>query len=98
VLTEREQLRDEILAGVSELLSQHESRSPELVDPPTLARILGVSPAHVYRHQRELGAIKVGAAVRFDVQDALERVRVGEKSAPAATRRAQHVEELLPIR
>jgi hypothetical protein len=72
-----------------------------------LARILDVSPDAVYRHADQLGAIRVGSAVRFDVADAIERARTPATPpapAPAVTARTRRrartagATELLPIR
>lgn len=55
----------------------------DLVDAKTLAKTLGVSRDHVYRHADELGAIRTGGALRFDLSRATRR---------SASKRSQDVE------
>jgi hypothetical protein len=82
---------------------------PELVDAATLARALGVSREFVYRHQRELGARRIGtgpkAPIRFELAGAL-RAHGGDaepaEAAPSTNRpirrRADLRVPLLPVR
>ena len=82
-----------IAQAVAELL-QPAPESARLVDARTLAKRLGTSPAFVYRHQRELGARRIGGGrkprLRFDVAEALQaRERINEPRpvrAPARRR------------
>jgi hypothetical protein len=83
-------LVDAIAERVAELLRPESSRpSVKLVDAQTVARALGVSDKSVYRHAAELGAVRVGRRLRFDLERALASWPVGkddrsysEKSQP----------------
>jgi hypothetical protein len=103
VLTEREQIVREVLDGLAALLDEREPRLPELVDAPTLAQALHVEVHSVYRHARELGAVKIGSALRFDPTVAIARATLKpDEPAPAAPRRIRRTAgddpPLLPIR
>jgi hypothetical protein len=73
---------------VSELLNQRPT-SARLVDPATLARILGVERDWIYAHATQLGAIRLGGPtgrLRFDPNHALQALRPSPKrvaSGPA---------------
>jgi hypothetical protein len=63
-------------AIVLEALDQRAGEAPnldEFVDAKTLADLLGVSRDHVYRHADELGAIRTGGALRFNLETATRR-------------------------
>jgi hypothetical protein len=69
---------------VAELLG--EDNAADLVDAGELARLMGVSRDHVYRHADELGAVRLGtgkrARLRFDPMTARS---AGEGSVAAPT-------------
>ena len=70
---------------VLEALEQRAGAAPNLealVDAKTLADMLGVSRDHVYRHADELGAIRTGGALRFDLE-AVTRRSASERSQDA---------------
>jgi len=78
-----------------------------LVDAATLADHLGISRDTVYRHADELGVIRIGGRLRFDLERA--STPAGESAAqtgttapvPTAmtpTRAPRSVAPLLPIR
>lgn len=74
-----------------------------LVDAQTLAGRLSVSVDWVRRHQAELGAIRLGASVRFDADAVVERLRSTASVAalapkPRTRRRRTPAVELLPIK
>ena len=46
-----------------------------MIDVPTVAKWLQVSPQWVYRHWRKLGGIKIGANIRFFEKDIVERIK-----------------------
>jgi hypothetical protein len=103
MLTEREQIVREVLEGVADLIDDRARRLPELVDAPTLARVLCVEVHSVYRHARELGGVKIGSALRFDPSVAIERAMLKpDEPAPAPPRRIRRTPDddlpLLPIR
>lgn len=79
-LTPRELLLvDAIAERVTELLRPSETQEPgELVDARTVARALGVSDKSVYRHAAELGAVRIGRRLRFDLARALASWPAGE--------------------
>ena len=92
---------------IADRLTDRPPAPPRIVGVRELARILDVSPDAVYRHAGELGAIRVGSAVRFDVADALERARTAATppppAPPAVTTRRRRTRTagavpLLPIR
>ncbi|PKN42166.1 MAG: hypothetical protein CVU60_08075 [Deltaproteobacteria bacterium HGW-Deltaproteobacteria-18] len=49
----------------------------KLVDVPTVAEWLQVSPQWVYRHWRKLGGKKAGAHIRFIEKEIVERFKEG---------------------
>ncbi len=74
---------------VAELLGG--DNAADLVDAGELARLMGVSRDHVYRHADELGAVRLGtgkrARLRFDpmtARSAGEGSVAGEVPAPSA--------------
>lgn len=76
---------------VAELL--HEARPPdELIDAAEVARRLGVSRDHVYRHAAELGAIPLGsgdkARLRFDPEKVV--AAMGNAKPAVAPKRRPH--------
>ncbi len=80
-LTPREMLLvDAIAERVAERLRPAEAspRPAELVDARTVAQALGVSDKSVYRHAAELGAVRVGRRLRFDIARALASWPAGE--------------------
>lgn len=64
---------DRIAERVAEHLRPSEVSGPPagLVDAPTVAQALGVSVKSIYRHAAELGAVRVGRRLRFDLARAL---------------------------
>lgn len=79
--------------------------TPRYVSAPELAAILGVAVKTVYRHKRELGAIQVGRAVRFDAtarfasvgsQEAEQPVDTAHSSARRRASQPAHC-QLLPV-
>jgi hypothetical protein len=70
-------IAERVCERVLDALSRYAApaRSDGLVDAQTLAGVLGVDRAYVYRHRDELGAIKVGDGerprLRFDLAAAL---------------------------
>jgi len=93
---------------VAELLTGDSATG--LVDAAELARLMGVSRDHVYRHAAALGAVRLGtgprARLRFDpmtARSAGEGSVAGEVPAPSAKPRGRsrppngHNPELLPI-
>jgi hypothetical protein len=86
---------DEATAAVSE-----QPAADALVDAQTVAAALGVDRKTVYRRRAELGGVKVGGAVRFDLVKALagsvaargdrsSSERSEPAAAPAASRRGR---------
>jgi hypothetical protein len=73
-------LVDAIAERVAERLRPAEAspRPAELVDARTVAQALGVSDKSVYRHAAELGAVRVGRRLRFDIARALASWPAGE--------------------
>lgn len=61
---------------VLEALASQQQPPAGLVDPKTLAALLGVSRATVYEHADELGGLRIGggrnARLRFDAEQALQ--------------------------
>ncbi len=94
-----------IAQAVAELL-QPASKPTGLVDAQTLAEQLGTSIAFVYRHQRQLGARRIGGGqkprLRFDLAAALQaHEHIAEPEpvrAPARRRAVRSAVPLLPIR
>ena len=74
---------------VLEALEQRAGTAPNveaLVDAKTLADMLGVSRDHVYRHADELGAIRTGGALRFD----LDRRPAARRASARRTSKSLH--------
>jgi len=103
------ELVEAIAQRVAELLRQDAPTPGALVDAQTLAVQLGVTRAHVYRHQAELGAVRIGDGerprLRFDPAVALkvrERARTPSPaptpSQPRRRRELRSTVPLLPIR
>lgn len=66
-----------IARRVAELID----RPPRLVDVATLAELLSVSAATIYRLSDELGAVRVGGALRFDPAQAIANLRATERDS-----------------
>jgi hypothetical protein len=101
-MTELREVLKAVEAARLEILGALEERpATELVTVQEMAGILKVSPAHVYAHKRELGAIQVGASVRFHVMATLERARLKPGPKPLPSRRTRRTagsdDELQPI-
>jgi hypothetical protein len=77
-------------------------RQPNLLDVGSLAEALSVTPAYIYEHKEELGAVRVGegprAPIRFDLDKVLKTLTscsasrgtegsVGRSTKPKARRR-----------
>jgi len=105
------ELVEAVAQRVAELLRQDAPTPGALVDAQTLAALLGVSRAHVYRNAGKLGAVRLGDGerprLRFDPAVALkarERTQASSPSpAPALSqpRRRRELRSsvpLLPIR
>jgi hypothetical protein len=96
----------EVLAAlIADRLMERPKPEPRIVGVRTLARILDVDPSVVYAHADELGVMRVGRALRFNLDLALERSRARDAApAPSATpparkrRRKTATLELLPIK
>jgi hypothetical protein len=70
------------IAALLDALAAH-VQAPQVVGVRELAQILGVDPATIYRRADELGASRIGSALRFDVNEALGRTRRGALDAPS---------------
>lgn len=80
----------ELLAGSSAQAAE----SPCLVDAQDLADLLGVSRNWVYANRERLGGRKAGpgrnSPVRFDRNEALERMRTGDLAGESQAADAAH--------
>jgi hypothetical protein len=91
---------DQLAEGIADRLRIADISLPsrELVDARTVAQTLDVDVKSVYRHSTELGAVRVGRRLRFDLDRALrswpsgesdrcpsERSQPPETSAPTPT-------------
>jgi hypothetical protein len=94
---------EELAAMIADRLADH-AEARNFVGVTDLARILGCSPDLVYEHADELGALRIGRAIRFDVDEAVRRAHRPLELAPPSlpvirpTRRAHVSVELLPIK
>jgi hypothetical protein len=101
------ELVEAIAQRVAELLREDTPTPGALVDAQTLAGLLGVSRAHVYRNANKLGAQRIGDGerprLRFDPAVALQaRERTSSpRPPPVQPRRRRQLRSsvpLLPIR
>lgn len=105
------ELVEAIAQRVAELLRRDAPTPGAIVDAQTLASLLGVSRAHVYRNAGKLGAVRIGDGerprLRFDPAVALkvrERALAGPPSPTRTPRQPRRVHRppsaapLLPIR
>ena len=72
-------------------------RLPRLVDARTVAEAIGVDLKTVYRHADELGAVRVGRRLRFDLDRALRSWSNGE-SDRCPSERSQPLQTPTPKR
>jgi hypothetical protein len=97
------ELVEAIAQRVAELLRQNTPTPGALVDAQTLAGLLGVSRAHVYRNANRLGAQRIGDGerprLRFDPAVALQaRERTTPPSpAPSQPRRHRQLRSTVPL-
>lgn len=97
-------LDDEDLTAIGALLDERD-RPPRFLSASQLAELLGVDAASIYRRSDALGAIRVGSALRFELDDVVRRMRRNPEPAhepvPRAPRRRPSragTVTLLPIR
>jgi len=89
---------------IADRLTDRPPAPPRIVGAADLAAIFGVSRDAIYEHADDLGALRIGGALRFDVADAIERARTTATPPPAPPavttrrRRSRTAVELLPIR
>jgi hypothetical protein len=101
------ELVEAIAQRVAELLRQDMPTPGALVDAQTLAGLLGVSRAHVYRNANKLGVQRLGDGerprLRFDPAVALQAREQPGPPSPTSTqprrrRQLRSTVPLLPIR
>ncbi len=93
--------------AIADELANRPAPPPRIVSAAELAAILGVSRDVVYERAGELGVLRLGSVLRFELDVALERARTGPApaaAAPAVRPRARRrpassaTEQLLPIK
>ncbi len=92
---------EQLASLIADRLAQQNTIA-QLVTAEELALMLKVDAKSIYRHADQLGAIRVGRALRFDPAKALVSWAAehapSNGTAPKPTRpRAQHRDDLLPV-